>query len=80
MNDARLDRHMSGDATGDARQVEGTAPNRPADEPVAAPTRDWSRRAHGRSTSGRLLHWIDEKGAVVRLLTSSKADATADDT
>lgn len=80
MTDARFDRRLSGDATGDARPVEGTAPNRPADGPDAAPTRNWPRLAHGRSTSGRLLHWIDEKGAVVRLLTTSKPDAAADDT
>lgn len=80
MNDARLDRHTSGDATGDARPVDGTAPNRPVDQPGAVPARDWPRHGHGRSTSGRLLHWIDEKGSVVRLLTSSKSDATADDT
>jgi hypothetical protein len=79
MNDARLDRHAAGGATGDARPAEETAPNR-LDQPGGVPARDWSRTAHGRSTSGTLLHWIDEKGAVVRLLTSSETDAVADDT
>lgn len=79
MNDARLDRPPSGEATGDASPVERTAANRPADEPDAAPTRDWTRHTRGRASSGRLLHWIDEKGSVVRLLTS-RTDVAADDT
>jgi hypothetical protein len=80
MDDARFDRPGVGDATGDARPKDGSAPNRLDQMPGVAPTRDWSRDAHDRSMSSLVLHWIDEKGAVVRLLTSSDPDTAGDGT
>lgn len=77
MNDARFDRPRTGDATGNARPVEESAPNR-LDTTDAARTQDWSSHARGRSVSSKLLHWIDEKGAVVRLLTSVDPDKAED--
>jgi hypothetical protein len=70
MDDARFDRQRTGDATGDATPAYESAPNR-HDQLGAVPTRDWSSSTRDRSMSSLLLHWIDEKGAVVRLLTSS---------
>ena len=79
MNDARLDRSRTGDALGDARPESEVAPNHLDETPNAAPARDWTRTARGRSTTSMLVHWYDEKGAVVRLITSADPDAPAPD-
>lgn len=80
MNDARLDRLRAGGATGDARPEDEVAPNHLSDQPGVAPTRDWSGRRGRRSESSLVLQWFDEKGAIVRLLTSAEPDATSEDT
>lgn len=73
MNDARTDRPGTGDAVGDARPDSDVAPNHP-DTPNVARTRDWTRSARGRSGTSLLMHWFDEKGAVVRLISSTDPD------
>jgi hypothetical protein len=77
MNDSRFDR-PAGDATGDARPEHTPAPNRCSSTGVD-PTRDWSGTTDDQSDTSWLLHWVDEKGAVVRLLTSSDPDAVRPD-
>ena len=77
MNDARLDRSRTGDALGDARPDSAVAPNHQDAKPDVVPTRDWTRTARGRSATSRLVHWFDEKGAVVRLITSADPDDDA---
>jgi hypothetical protein len=91
MTDARFERSRAVDATGNARPDDepipsrftrdggGSAPNRSA-VPGSAPAQDWTRLARDPSDTSLLLHWIDEKGSVVRLLTStSDADAPISD-
>jgi hypothetical protein len=74
MNDARLDRTESGDATGDARPVPEPTTEVATDEHGVVPARDWTRRRRGRFESPLLVHWIDEKGSVVRLLSSDDSE------
>lgn len=73
MNDARFDGTRSRDALGDASVESEVAPNH-TEKPDAVPARDWTRTPRGRSATSRLVHWLDEKGAVVRLITSAAAD------
>ena len=77
MNDARFDRTRTGDASGEVRPDE-LAPNH-SEGPDFAPTRDWTRMQRRRSTSSMLVHWFDEKGAVVRLIASTDPTATGTD-
>lgn len=73
MNDARFDGPRTRDALDDASAESEVAPNH-LDTTYAVPTRDWTRALRGRSTTSRMVHWFDEKGAVVRLITSSELD------
>lgn len=75
MKDARFDRIKTGDASGDVKPTE-LAPNQPETPDVAVPVRDWTRTERERSSTSMLVHWFDEKGAVVRLITSK--DPTID--
>jgi hypothetical protein len=77
MNDSRFDR-PAGDATGDARPEPAPAPNRCCSSDVER-TQDWSGTTADQPETSWLLHWVDEKGAVVRLLTSSDPDAVRPD-
>jgi hypothetical protein len=77
MNDARFDRPRTGDALGDARPEPDVAPNHSEDLPNVVPARDWTRTARGRSATSLLVHWFDEKGAVVRLITSADPEDEA---
>jgi hypothetical protein len=76
MNDARFDRPRTGDALGDASAKSDVAPNH-AELSDVVPARDWTRTARGRSATSWLVHWFDEKGAVVRLITSADPDEEA---
>jgi hypothetical protein len=91
MRDARFERSRAVDATGNARPDDepapnrftrdggGSAPNR-STEPGSAPAQDWTRLVRDSSDTSLLLHWIDEKGSVVRLITStSETDAPVSD-
>ena len=79
MKDARLDRPRTGDsAKGDARPEVELAPNH-STTPEVVPTRDWTRTTRGRSDTSMLVHWVDEKGSIVRLLTSTNPDAQGTD-
>ena len=71
MNDARFDRPRTGQATGDARPASESESQPDAEEHDVVPTRDWTRRRRRRSSKPLLVHWIDEKGAVVRLISCS---------
>lgn len=75
MNDARFDRPRVGDAPGDLMPV--TETGRTADEVGhdVVSNLDWTRTTRGRSDAPLLMHWVDEKGAVVRLISSSSEDA-----
>ena len=74
MNDARFDGPRTRDALGDARPNSDEAPNLAEPSPDVAPTRDWTRTAREESATSWLVHWFDEKGAVVRLITSANPD------
>lgn len=78
MTDARFDRPATGDAVGDATPACGSTRVGGAREHDVVPARDWTRRTRARSKTPLLMHWIDEKGSVVRLMSSStgpEADA-----
>lgn len=72
MNDARFDRSRTGQAAGDATPADDPDRQTGESEADVAPTRDWTRRRRRRSEAPMLVHWIDEKGAVVRLISSSQ--------
>lgn len=78
MKDARFDRIKTGDASGDAKPTE-LAPNQLETPEVVPPVRDWTRTARERSSTSMLVHWFDEKGAVVRLITSKDPSIDARD-
>jgi hypothetical protein len=59
MDDARRQRHQSSSAT------ERDAPE---------PSLDWSGTGRAHVPAPLLVHWIDEKGAVVRLISSTGGD------
>jgi hypothetical protein len=77
MNDARFDRTTSGDAAGDAGPTPDPTITVEPDEHGVVPARDWTRRRRGRFESPLLVHWIDEKGSVVRLLSSGDSELDA---
>jgi hypothetical protein len=77
MKNARFDRSRTGQAAGDARPVNGSERQHDPDEHDIVPARDWTRRQRGRSETPLLVHWIDEKGSVVRLISSSSEDVDA---
>ena len=77
MNDARCDRPRTGQAAGDATPAEEPDRQSGSEEADVALTRDWTRRKlRRRSEAPLLVHWIDEKGAVVRLISSSQEQDT----
>jgi hypothetical protein len=82
MDEARRDdRPRTGRTANGDTTSQDVAPNHVDDEEVVRSVRDWTRRtARARSPHASLLvHWIDEKGAVVRLITSGDSDADAPD-
>lgn len=77
MKDARLDRPRTGEAAGEDMPADGSASTTDPHEHDVVPARDWTRRRRNRSETPMLVHWIDDKGAVVRLISSS-SDADDD--
>jgi hypothetical protein len=71
MKDARS-RPRTGEATGDAKPAIRSIEEVDLGGNDVAPSRDWSRRVPTvRSNAPLLVHWVDEKGSVVRLISSS---------
>ena len=80
MNDARFDRPRTGQAAGDARPATESASQHDEEGHDVIPTRDWTRRKRrARSHTPLLVHWVDEKGAVVRLISCSSESVDEDD-
>jgi hypothetical protein len=71
MKDARFDRPRTGQAAGDARPASDSDSQPDDEEQDVARARDWTRRKRARSTSPLIVNWVDEKGAVVRLISFS---------
>lgn len=71
MKDARLDGPRTREAVDDATSADGSNRQCDPEELDVVPARDWTRRVRTRSETPLLVHWIDEKGAVVRLISSS---------
>lgn len=75
MKDARIDRSRTGEAAGDETPVPELDHTVDTEGRSDVAKRDWTRRTPGPEPDTSLLvHWVDDKGSVVRLISSHHAD------